>query len=46
MTDPQLVFDQKIDLPFTYTVGAAQRAFLRALTEGCRRGSRGTGSTG
>lgn len=28
-----LVFDQKIDLPYTYTIGAAQRAFLRGLVE-------------
>ena len=32
MTD--LIFQQKIDLPYTYTVGAAQRAFLRGLAEG------------
>lgn len=32
MTEP-LIFHQKIDLPYTYTVGAAQRAFLRGLTE-------------
>jgi uncharacterized OB-fold protein len=30
----ELIFEQKIDLPYTYTVGAAQRAFLRALAEG------------
>jgi uncharacterized OB-fold protein len=29
-----LIFEQKIDLPYTYTVGAAQRAFLRGLVEG------------
>jgi uncharacterized OB-fold protein len=41
----ELIFQQKIDLPYTYTVGAAQRAFLRGLagqkllasTEGARR---------
>lgn len=43
MTDPGLVFDQKIDLPFTYTVGAAQRAFLRRLTEGRLLASTGGG---
>jgi uncharacterized OB-fold protein len=32
-TDP-LVYEQKIDLPFTYTAGAAQRAFLRGLAAG------------
>lgn len=31
--DP-LVLEQKIDLPYTYTAGAAQRAFLRGLAEG------------
>jgi len=34
MTDPQLIFDQKIDLPYTYTIGKVQRTFLRGLTEG------------
>ena len=29
----ELIFEQKIDLPYTYTVGAAQRAFLRGLAE-------------
>ena len=43
MTDPQLIFDQKIDLPFTYTIGAAQRAFLRGLTEGKLLASTGGG---
>ena len=33
MTDG-LIFQQKIDLPYQYTVGAAQRAFLRGLAEG------------
>jgi uncharacterized OB-fold protein len=34
-SDPQagLVFEQKIDLPYTYTAGKAQRAFLRGLAE-------------
>ena len=32
-TEP-LVYEQKIDLPFTYTAGAAQRAFLRGLAAG------------
>jgi uncharacterized OB-fold protein len=38
-----LVFEQKIDLPYTYTIGAAQRAFLRALTEGRLLASTGGG---
>ena len=29
-----LVYEQKIDLPYLYTAGAAQRAFLRGLAEG------------
>jgi len=29
-----LVYEQKIDLPYVYTAGAAQRAFLRGLAEG------------
>ena len=29
-----LVYEQKIDLPYVYTASAAQRAFLRGLTEG------------
>jgi len=29
-----LVYEQKIDLPYIYTAGAAQRAFLRGLAEG------------
>jgi uncharacterized OB-fold protein len=35
VSDPQagLVFEQKIDLPYTYTAGKAQRAFLRGLAE-------------
>ena len=32
-SDP-LVYEQKIDLPYVYTAGAAQRAFLRGLAEG------------
>lgn len=28
-----LVFEQKIDLPYRYTLGASQRAFLRGLAE-------------
>jgi uncharacterized OB-fold protein len=32
-TEP-MVDEQKIDLPFTYTAGAAQRAFLRGLAAG------------
>ena len=43
MSEPQLVFDQKIDLPFKYTIGAAQRAFLRGLTEGKLLASTGAG---
>jgi len=38
-----IVFDQKIDLPYQYTVGAAQRAFLRGLTEGKLLASTGGG---
>lgn len=38
-----LVFDQKIDLPYTYTIGAAQRAFLRGLAEGKLIASTGGG---
>jgi uncharacterized OB-fold protein len=29
-----VVYEQKIDLPYVYTAGAAQRAFLRGLAEG------------
>jgi len=29
-----LVYEQKIDLPYVYTAGAAQRAFLRGLARG------------
>ena len=28
-----LIFEQKIDLPYVYTAGKAQRAFLRGLAE-------------
>ena len=28
-----LIFEQKIDLPYTYTIGRVQRAFLRGLAE-------------
>lgn len=38
-----LIFEQKIDLPYTYTIGAAQRAFLRGLTEGKLIASTGGG---
>ena len=38
-----LIFEQKIDLPYTYTIGAAQRAFLRGLTEGKLVASTGGG---
>src|SRR3954471_3386698 len=31
---PGLIFEQVIDLPYTYTTGRAQRAFLRGLAEG------------
>ena len=30
---PGLISEQKIDLPYTYTAGRAQRAFLRGLAE-------------
>ena len=30
----QLIFNQKIDLPYTYTIGKVQRVFLRGLAEG------------
>lgn len=39
----RLVFEQKIDLPYTYTIGAAQRAFLRGLGEGKLLASTGAG---
>jgi uncharacterized OB-fold protein len=39
----ELVFEQKIDLPYTYTVGAVQRAFLRGLAEGTLLASTGGG---
>jgi uncharacterized OB-fold protein len=39
----ELVFEQKIDLPYTYTIGAAQRAFLRGLAEGRLLASTGGG---
>lgn len=42
MTDG-LIFEQKIDLPYRYTVGAAQRAFLRGLAEGRLLASTGGG---
>ena len=32
--DGGLIFEQKIDLPYLYTAGRAQRAFLRGLAEG------------
>jgi uncharacterized OB-fold protein len=38
-----LIFEQKIDLPYTYTVGKAQRAFLRGLAEGKLLASTGGG---
>ena len=38
-----LVFHQKIDLPYTYTAGRAQRAFLRGLAEGRFVGSHAGG---
>lgn len=37
--EPGLIFHQKIDLPYTYTTGRAQRAFLRGLAEGKLIGS-------
>lgn len=42
MTDG-LIYEQKIDLPYRYTVGAAQRAFLRGLAEGRLLASTGGG---
>jgi uncharacterized OB-fold protein len=38
-----LIFHQKIDLPYTYTTGRAQRAFLRGLAEGTLVGSHAGG---
>ena len=38
-----LIFEQKIDLPYTYTTGRAQRAFLRGLAEGKLIGSHAGG---
>lgn len=38
-----LVFDQKIDLPYIYTAGAVQRAALTGLREGRLVGSSGGG---
>ncbi len=43
MSEPRLIFEQKIDLPYKYTVGAAQRAFLRGLAEGKLVASTGGG---
>src|SRR5215472_6823622 len=39
-----LIFGQKIDLPYTYTAGRAQRAFLRGLGEGTLVGSHAGGA--
>jgi uncharacterized protein len=36
----ELVYEQKIDLPYTYTAGANQRAALRGLAEGRMVGAR------
>jgi len=33
MSEHHLVFDQKVELAYQYTVGRVQRAFLRGLTE-------------
>ena len=38
-----LIFEQKIDLPYTYTTGRAQRAFLRGLAQGKLIGSHAGG---
>ena len=38
-----LIFHQKIDLPYTYTAGRAQRAFLRGLAAGKLIGSHSGG---
>ena len=38
-----LIFEQKIDLPYTYTAGRAQRAFLRGLAQGKLIGSHAGG---
>jgi uncharacterized OB-fold protein len=43
---PNLIFEQKIDLPYTYTAGRAQRAFLRALAEQKLVGSYASGAEG
>jgi uncharacterized OB-fold protein len=39
-----LIFRQKIDLPYTYTTGRPQRAFLRGLAEGKLVGSHAGGA--
>ena len=39
----ELVFEQKIDLPYTYTAGAVQRAALSGLREGRLIASAGDG---
>lgn len=39
----ELVFDQKIDLPYTYTAGPVQRAALAGFAEGKLIGSEGGG---
>jgi uncharacterized OB-fold protein len=36
----ELIYEQKIDLPYTYTAGAAQRAALNGLRDGRLVGSR------
>lgn len=36
----ELIYEQKIDLPYNYTAGAAQRAALNGLREGRLVGSR------
>jgi uncharacterized OB-fold protein len=39
----ELVFEQKIDLPYTYTAGAVQRAALSGFSEGRLIASEGDG---
>ncbi len=39
----ELVFDQKIDLPYTYTAGRVQRAALAGFAEGKLIASEGSG---
>jgi uncharacterized protein len=42
----ELVYEQKIDLPYTYTAGPNQRAALRGFAEGRIVGGRAAGAGG